>query len=151
MGGRSKPDMKRDLKELAGQFRGNGVAIVAVILLLFPCSASVLCIAPGGHVAIEDSNAACCASPGNSAPAGRHSDNEFNGAGDCHNCTDLFMTPNGRGAVLESYDNAAASLRAAECPGNHIPAETPSSPRGSATIKNLDAPIAITSSVPLRC
>jgi hypothetical protein len=143
--------MKGDVRELAGQFWGNVGVVVAVILLLFPSSASVLCIAPSGHLAIEDINAACCASSGISAPAGRQLDNGFNAPGDCQNCTDVFMTPDGRGAVSGSSHNAAANSLADECLGNHLSTSIAFSLCRLSAINNIDVPIPVSSSVPLRC
>jgi hypothetical protein len=143
--------MKGEVRELVDRFRGNVGAVVAVILLLFPSSASVLCIAPGGHIAIEDINAPCCTPFGISTPAGCQPDNGFNAPSICHNCTDFFLTPNGRGALSESYDHAAASPLADECLDNHISAGTSLSLCRSDALTNIDAPIPVSSSVPLRC
>jgi len=125
--------------------------MVAVIVLLFPSSAAVLCIAPGGHMAIEDLNAPCCAPFGVSAPAAYQPDNGFNAPGNCHNCTDFFLTPNGRGAVSESFNHAAASPLDAECPENHFSADISLSLWRSGAVKNTDVSIPVSSSVPLRC
>jgi hypothetical protein len=130
---------------------GNVGTVVAVILLLLPSSPTVLCVAPGSHIEIEDMNAACCASSGISAPAVPQPDNGFNAPGYCKNCTDYFMTPNGRGALSESYNHAAASPLAAECLENHLSADTSLSLWRSDALTNIDAPIPVSSSVPLRC
>jgi len=143
--------MKRNPKDLPGQFGGDTKVVLAMVLLLFPSSAFALCIAPGGHIAVEDINAACCASFTINVRGENQPGNGFAAAGDCQNCTDLFLTPNGRGAVLESYDTVAPNSPADACLRNHIPAGTSSSPSRAATIKKIDAPIATTPSVPLRC
>jgi hypothetical protein len=143
--------MKGDVRELAGRFRGNAVAVIAAFLLLFPSSASVLCIAPGGHIEIEDLNAPCCRSFGISTPAGCQPDNGFNTPGICHNCTDFFLTPNARGAVSESCDLAAANPFAAECLEDHLSADISLSPYRSGAVKNAAVTIPVFSSVPLRC
>jgi hypothetical protein len=130
---------------------GNVGAVVAVILLLFPSSASVLCIAPGGHIAIEDLNAPCCTPFGISTPAACQPDNGFNVPSDCHNCTDFFMTPNGRGATSESYDHVVASPLADECLENHISTDACLSLCRSDALTSIGAPIPVSSSVPLRC
>ena len=127
------------------------MVVLAIIFLLFPSSASVLCIAPGGHLAVEDINAGCCAPSTANIRGENQPGNGFAAAGDCQNCTDLFLTPNTRGTVLESYDTVAPNSLADAYLRNHIPADTPSSPRLPATIRKVDAPIAINPSVPLRC
>jgi hypothetical protein len=143
--------MKPDPMRLASRFGSNVSVVLATILLLFPSSASVLCIAPAGHIAIEESNAACCASSGISDPAGRQPDNGFDASGNCQNCTDLFMTPYRRGAVSESSDNAAAISLADDFLGNHLSSDASFSPSRLGAINNIDASTSVSSSVPLRC
>jgi hypothetical protein len=130
---------------------GDALLAFTVILLLFPSSGSALCIAPGGHVAIEDINAACCAHSTVNIRGENRPGNGFAAAGDCQNCTDVFLVPNTPGAVLESRDTVAPNSPADASLRNHIPVDAPSSPRRSAAIRKIDAPIAIPSSVPLRC
>jgi hypothetical protein len=135
----------------AGQGRRNALVILAAAALLFPGYSSVLCIGPGGHVAIEDLNAACCASSRSYSAAGDLPDNGFAAALDCRNCIDLFITPNGPGTVTESFGNSGAVPLAEECFGDHLSALTPfglSQPIASGDI-NGKAPIS--SSIPLRC
>ena len=143
--------MKDPVRELAGGFGSNVGTVVAVILLLFPSSPTVLCIAPGGHMAIEDMDAPCCAHTGISTPAACQPDNGFNAPGCCHNCTDLFMTPNGRGATSESFDHAVANPLADECLENHTSTDICLSLWRSDALSGIAAPIPISSSVPLRC
>ena len=130
---------------------GDALLAFTVILLLFPSSGSALCIAPGGHVAIEDINAACCAHSTVNIRGENQPGNGLAAAGDCQNCTDLFLLPNTREAVLESRDTVAPNSPADASLSNHIPVDASSSPRRSAAIRKIDAPIAIPSSVPLRC
>jgi len=144
-------DMKRIPKDSLGRSRGDVMVAFAIILLLFPSSGSALCIAPGGHVAIEDVNAACCAPSTISIRGENQPGNGFAAAGDCQNCTDLFLLPNTREAVLESRDTVAPNSPADASLSNHIPVDASSSPRRSAAIRKIDAPVAIPSSVPLRC
>jgi len=143
--------MERHIRQLAGRFGGNGLTIIAIIVLLFPSSASVLCIAPGGHVAIEDINAPCCAPSGVTAPTACQPGNEFNAPGNCHNCRDLFMTPSGRGALLASCDNVAANPFADECAGDRLLADSSLWPSQSGAINDIYAPPPVSYSVPLRC
>ena len=143
--------MKHDIRERAGRFRGYAAAFVAVILLTFPGSTSVLCIAPGNHIAIEDVNATCCKTSDIIAPAERQPDDGFNAAGNCQNCTDLFLAPNWWRKVSESSHLAAASPLADKCLENQLSAHISLSPYQSGTINNIGAPIPVFSSVPLRC
>jgi hypothetical protein len=143
--------MKCDFRKLGGQCKSNAAVFIAVILLLCPGSASVLCIAPGGHIAIEDINALCCASSGISTSTVYQPDNGFNALANCQNCTDFFITPNGREAVFESHDHAAASPFADESLQNRLSADTSLWLLQSGAIKYIDAPVPISSAVPLRC
>ncbi len=136
------------LRKLAKQSCSKVLVLLAAILPVSPTSASVLCIAPGGHVAIEDLNAPCCAPSRIASPAKDQPDNGFTGAGDCRNCTDLFMTPNGRGAVTESFSNASAGTFAEECFG------ASSASLGllpQIAFSYFEVPLRISASVPLRC
>ena len=142
--------MKRNSKELPDQFRGDATVILSILLLLFPVSASVLCIAPD-HIAVEDINARCCSSSGINDRGENQRDNEFAAAEDCHNCTDLLLSPNKRGAVLESYANVVPNSPADAYLGNRIQADISSLPHRSGTIRTNATPIPIAASVPLRC
>jgi len=135
---------------LIDRFRGKMVTLVAVILLPLPSSASVLCIAPGGHVAIEDINAACCAHSAMSPRSGNLPKGGFDEPGNCQDCTDLFMTPNGRGAILDSCIEVAPDLMAHATPIKHLP-PPPLSARRSGTHKKIDAPPLGSCPAPLRC
>ncbi len=143
--------MKRSNGAAADRCSGKVVAALAAVVLLFPSSASVLCITPGGHVAIEDLNATCCASSAVSVLSGHQPDSGLNAAGDCKNCTDLFMTPNGRGAILVPTDAAAASPLSDECPGHRLPVDLSLWLCDSGAIIDFPEPIPVFSSVPLRC
>lgn len=143
--------MKRDIQKLDGRFGGIAAVFLAFVVSLFPSSPMVLCIAPGGHIAFEDMDSPCCASAGVSSPAACQPDAGFNAAGYCHNCTDFFMTPNGRGAISESYDQNVASPLVGECPENHISAHISLSLCRAGVLADTDASIPVSSFVPLRC
>jgi hypothetical protein len=142
--------MRRNLGELF-IFKGNAAALVFAVLLLFPSSASVLCIAPGNHISIEDINAPCCASSSISAQSGRQTNSGFNGLVNCQNCTDFFLTPNGREVIPPSNNLAASRQIADACLENLLSKDVPVSLFRSGSIGIVDAPIPICSSVPLRC
>ncbi len=80
----------------------NKLLFVAAILLMFPASTSVLCIAPGGHVVIEPLGAECCASSAFSAPGNGFSGSAVAATGGCQNCTDWLIPSNEYGAIPES-------------------------------------------------
>ena len=143
--------MRFRFEDSAGRFEGNLLVVLAAISLLFPSSALVLCISPDGHVAVEDFNAPCCHPHDISLPGKGHPGNGSAAVPDCHNCTDLFMTPNGRGATSESFDHAVANPLADECLENHISTDICLSLWRSDALSSMDAPIPVSSSVPLRC
>ncbi len=136
---------------MSGRFRGNMWAITAAILLLFPNSASVLCIAPGGHVAIEDINSPCCASAHAARPAPQHEETGFGTTVCCKDCTDLFLTPNGRAAIFESYSGIIAGAATGESSVNHGPEDTAFSLFSQSMVGIIAASKPIWSPVPLRC
>jgi hypothetical protein len=143
--------MKRSFKGYPDALRVDVTVGFAIILLIFPVSASVLCIEPGGHVAIEDINAACCAFSGANYQSEQQPDNGLSAVGDCINCTDYFLMQSKPGALLESYANAVPNSLADACLRNHIPATISSSMHRSRMINKTDVPSTLTASVPLRC
>jgi len=140
----------RDVGELSGQFGRTIGAVVAFTMLLFPGSGSILCTAPGGHIAIEGLNAPCCAPSDVSAPAGSQPQNGVNATADCHNCTDVLVIPSGQGTVIESYLHAAASPCAVEYLDNRPSVDISISLCRASTHTNIDAPIPPSSVLPLR-
>jgi len=145
--------MKLYTNILAAEVSGHTLAVLAIILLVFPSSARVLCIAPGGHAAIEDLGAACCASCGTSCRSDGQMHNGLAAAQDCRDCADYLITPNARGAVLDSPDDIAPSTRAHATSGNQTP---PLASLSSALYRpdKYDGRSALapaTSPVPLRC
>jgi hypothetical protein len=143
--------MKRNPKSLPGRCKCHAMAVLAIIPLLFPVSASVLCIAPGGHIAVEDINTACCLFSGINDRDMNRPDNGFDTVEDCINCTDFFFTPNRQGVVLESCDNVVPNSLADACLRNRIQANTFPSLHQSTMINKMDAPSTLAASVPLRC
>ncbi len=140
---------------LPGQFSRRSVIVLAAIALLFPSSARVLCIAPGLHVQEEDIDAPCPAASGITAPADHHPKDGFNVA-EVRHCTDIFLTPHGRGAFLETSDQVAPRFFSDECPGGQ-PLEVPLFPLVRLCTQNVHAPDFLNgpdfsaSLVPLRC
>ena len=137
--------------KLIGRFGGNAAAFIAVILWLHPGSLSILCVAPGGHIEIEDVGADCCASSSFSTPFGCQPDNGLTAPGNCRNCKDYLLSVNAREAVSKSYTHVAANPFADECPGNRLSADTLLSQCGSDAVKNIDVPNAASPSAPLLC
>ena len=143
--------MQCDFRELAARSRNNAVAFIVIVLLLFPSSPSVLCVSPGNHVAFEDINALCYMSSGISDLSGRQPDTGFNGSGSCKNCTDFFLMSNGPGILSQSRKLAPTSSLADECLGTCLSAAISVSLCRSGIIGNIDTPISVYSSIPLRC
>jgi hypothetical protein len=144
--------MKRGFRGFAGRFWGTEIVLVAVsFLVLFPSSASILCIAPGSHIAIESINAKCCASDRVLDPAATHAHNELGLTGNCGNCTDLFLAPYGREAIPKSHCDAASSSQADEFLGNQPPVELSLSQFRPGAIRSIGGPNPFSSSLPLRC
>lgn len=110
--------MKMDIGKPTRPLSGSGLMLIAALFLMFPGSASVLCVAPGGHAAIEAINAFCCTPSNASAQDGDHRDNGFGSPDQCGGCTDIFLTPNGRAQSSNSYGSAAASSHADDCLGS---------------------------------
>jgi hypothetical protein len=127
------------------------MAFVAVILLFCPNSTSILCMAPGGHIAIENINALCCASSDISTPNECQPDNELGSPVNGKNCTDLLMASDGRAVRIESYSNAAAGSLTEECLGNHLAVNTSLRLRRWSAAINSNASIPVSSAVPMRC
>ncbi len=143
--------MKRSFKGLPGSLSFDVTVGLAIILLLFPVSASVLCIGPGGHIEIEEINAMCCASSGINNRSEQHPDNGLTAVGDCLNCTDYFLAPKERGALLESYATIVPDSLADAYLSPQIPATLSSSNHRSRMINDIDVPSTLAAFAPLRC
>jgi hypothetical protein len=144
-------DVMVDKRVQAGRFGGVVAVFIAAAVLLFPSTPTVLCVAPGGHVEIEDMDAPCCMNSGVSAPVGVQPDNGINAPGYCHNCTDYFLTPNGRGATSASNAHSVAASLAGECLENHISTESSPPLCRSDALARITETIPISPSAPLRC
>jgi hypothetical protein len=101
---------------LIWQQNASVLVLLASLLLMFPASASVICIAPGDHVAIESLNALCCSSSGISTQDHHRPGDEPEIAGDCRSCTDLLISLNECGAVPKSYELHIGGSLADESP-----------------------------------
>jgi len=143
--------MNRDFGRFAGLTKSSALWLFLTVLLLFSGSSSVLCIAPGNHVAIENINALCCVSSGIFLPSGAQPGSGFSEPGSCHSCTDLFLVSNGRGVPAQSGNLIIASPFDAECVETCLPADIPLLLSGSAGIGSAPTPIPVCSSIPLRC
>lgn len=138
-------------KDALVRFSGNGVATIIVLLLLLPKAPSVLCIAPGIHIAIENMNASCCAKPVISHQNINLQENGFVAAGDCPNCTDFFIESDGRSAVLDSFLCVAPDQLAFVTRGNYISIDTSFLICRSSLSQITSEGYSIPSSPPLRC
>jgi hypothetical protein len=136
--------------DLTGRLWRNAMSAVVVLLLLFPCSSSVLCIAPD-HVAIEDLNAACCECSDMCFRADNPLDNGFDAAGSCKNCIDILMMPNTQGAVLNSSAHAALNLLSNAIAEHFIPPDVSFPAYRSSICNKMAALVPVYTSLPLRC
>ena len=127
------------------------IILIAAILLVLPASVSMLCIAPGAHIAIEELNAPCGAYPAVSAHGVRIPSNGTDIASSSGNCTDILVLANERGAIPKFIDGAAEESLAAECFGDDLPESA--SPRllWQSMFSNNEASPPVSSSAPLRC
>ena len=146
-----RADMRRDARNVPGMLRRDAATVLAIVWLLFPGPVSVLCIAPGGHVAVESINSACCASSVTNLPGENQADNGFAPARGCHDCTDLLLAPHEGETVPRRCDDAALRFPAAAQLRHHIPADASIAPDRAATIGESHRPIPIVEPIPLRC
>lgn len=134
-----------------GRLGGKAIVCFAAILLVFPTSVCVLCIAPGIHIAIEDLSAACCAYSAVYAHDSCLPGNGFDIGSSCGNCTDILVLENDRGAIPKSDDGAAWRSITAACFGDSLSVSTsPQLFRRSMRNDVVASPPA-SSSIPLRC
>lgn len=128
-------------------------AVVAAVIAATPppASASVLCIAPGCHVAIEDINAGCCAHTVIPAAAEGPQPQELGSAGDCGNCVDFLLTTNRPGVISESIGKGS-NLSSGVCFGRYLPPDIVFSPEfGLGANSCVGARLPLPSATPLRC
>jgi hypothetical protein len=142
--------MKRDVKRFTGRLASAEAVFIAILFLFLPSSASMLCIAPGSHIAIEDINAECCDSVCLAAPVEEQVHDRLSVPNICGNCTDLYIFLNGREAIPKSHINTA-SMRQVEFLGNQLPADPILSLFWQNIVCDINTANTASSSVPLRC
>ena len=141
--------VRHRLERSSGRFGQYATILLTAIALLSPGYSSVLCIAPGGHISIEELNAACCADSHISSAFEGRPENGYAAAGECRNCTDLLLS-NDLGAITGSSRNAVSDTPG-EAFGNHGSAiESFGAFRESASARVM-LTVPISPSVPLRC
>lgn len=146
--------MKSGFRGLAEKDRSTAAGILITVLLLFPGSISVLCIAPGHHIAIEDINALCCAPAATafvSSISGPMPNNALEIPADCNNCTDLFLVSDGSGILVQSGRSVIAGPFDAGLLDSSPPPDLSASLGRSDRSRSPDAPAPACPSVPLRC
>lgn len=141
--------MQGEFMRLRGRLRENAIGIVSFVLLLFPSSPSVLCMGPGDQAAVEDLASACCAGSAGALRGESRPHSGLAAAGDCQNCTDEFLTPNGRGANLSPRSDFAPNSLFHATPGAHIAPDSLSSAQPSATQGKITPYASIPSFLPL--
>jgi hypothetical protein len=143
-------DMKGGIGIRIWRWSAKGFILLAALLLMFPASASVVCIAPGDHVAIENLDALCCKSSAITAQDYHSPGNEPGMASDCRSCTDLLISLNERGAIPKSYGHVAGASSTDECDGA-CPSIIASPLFIQNALNDSDAGTSAFSSIPLRC
>ncbi len=126
------------------------MAISAILLLLFPSSPSVLCITPGGHAAVEEMGSACCTSSGGAFVIREAADDSLAGVA-CQNCTDVFITPNARGAVLSASPSIAPRQMAQTVAAYAYQPDGLFFENAAGVNKEINALVCVPSSLPLLC
>jgi hypothetical protein len=126
------------------------IVIFAAIFLLPPVTPSVLCVAPGSHIAIEELSAGCCAPSSVSTHGHKSLEDALSTADECQDCTDYLISSIVGGPIFESSMSAQRAV-AAECFSPQPMALT--GPRFLSETAPLDigAPSLHTSAIPLRC
>jgi hypothetical protein len=141
--------MKDRVGRLAYQALGRIFVLIAAIALIPPVTPSVLCIAPGSHVAIEELDAGCCASPDVFRHMHGQVEDALGATGACRDCIDYLISPTVSGPIPESPLDVHRIL-AAECVSLYLPIP-------SSCMPLEDAPTGIAASAPhdfagpLRC
>jgi hypothetical protein len=136
-------DMKVRFRGLIGKNGSNAFGIFIIALLLFPSSPSVLCIAPGSHVAIEDIGTLCCISYASSPLPDSRPDSTFEEPGSCNDCTDLLQPANGISELPKSGRFVTSIQIDAECLAPCLPAKIPALPFRSGLIGSTVSQIPI--------
>jgi hypothetical protein len=108
--------MKDRVRRFAKQSLGKIIVLIAAIALIPPVTPSVLCIAPGSHVAIEEFDAGCCASPDVLRHAHGQAEDALGVIGACRDCTDYLISPTVSGPIPVSQLDVQRVL-VAECVG----------------------------------
>jgi hypothetical protein len=117
--------MKDRVRRFAKQSLGKIIVLIAAIALIPPVTPSVLCIAPGSHVAIEEFDSGCCASPYVFHHVQGQAEDALGVPGVCRDCTDYLISPTVSGPIPVSQLDVLRVL-AAECVGL-FPLSIPSS------------------------
>jgi len=143
--------MKNHIGRPTSKNIGAVIAVIAAIVFLFPFSSSVLCVAPGSHIAIEDVNASCCAS-GISAASDHQLEKGFSSAGDCRNCTDFYITSAGRGVATVASCNTGVDPQFSECLSNELSADLSLLQWTAGAFNDIGiSPLPTISAIPMRC
>ncbi len=132
------------------QLLSKMIALIAALSLAPPVMPSVLCVAPGSHVAIEELDAGCCASSSTSTRGHGQTEDMLGTADDCEDCTDYLISALAEGRIPESAMAAGYSITA-ECGSLQPPAIPVPPPSSEIVPPNLGASNLLHFSIPLRC
>jgi hypothetical protein len=143
--------MNMVIRELGKHIINRALVLFVVISLLMPGSFSVLCIAPGSHVAIEDINALCCISPHIAYPSSTQPNSAFDQPVNCSHCTDLLLISHESGVLLQSGISTAANPFDADFLSASFSADLANAISQSIENGSLASPIPVCLSISLRC
>ncbi len=146
-----KTGMKRPFATIVTLPKGDALRLFLTVLLFFPSFSSVLCIAPGDHIAIEDISALCCVSSAGALRSQTHTDAGFGRPGSCSNCTDVLLAADETGVLSQLNNHLAAGPPDGEVPGMNLLPDRCATQCRSGKMDSADVPLRICSSVPLRC
>jgi len=142
---------------MKGKIKGSSGSYLAVITLasvftMLPLgSSAVLCIGPGGHIAIEHIDAECCSHIAVPVSAEHQKLNEIDLAGNCGNCFDYLLITDGLRTGNHANSriaNAALAQCFADPLSSDLAPAKAGNPRGQ---RDICAQVPLPDSTPLRC
>jgi hypothetical protein len=125
------------------------LVLAALAAVALPNPASVLCVAPDGHVAIEDISAPCCDHNETSSMDSNRPHDAVGEVEGCGNCVDFLLDSDSQGMMSSSTGSASNSAEdSAPRSPEHADARQPSGHPIPETVGPL---LFLSPSIPLRC
>jgi hypothetical protein len=143
--------MQSSLKQWTRKIRSMVPGLLLAATLIFPPSSSVLCVAPGHHIAIEDADAPCCTSSGISHFAETRANSEFSEQSHCKHCMDFYLGSTVSGLLPQINNPLTTNIFTVECVETGAAADASLSPLSSGKIGIASVSLPVSSSIPLRC